>query len=291
MGSWGVDVRGGGPTVTGVDLREALAVCGRDPVGSVLAAARIEAALRDGTDRAGSSLWGLRRGGRLDAVCWAGANLVPVCADGDTDAVDAFARAALRQGRRSSSIVGPAWAVLALWDRLEASWGPAREVRPDQPSLVLDGPPRVAPDPAVRTSRPDEIGIVLPACVHMFVEEVGYSPVEGGSTAYESRVRSLIADRRSFVRVEDGPAGAHVVFKAELGAVSAGVAQVQGVWVTPARRGQGVAAPGMAAVTELARARFAPTVSLYVNSFNERALATYRRVGFRQVGTYATVLF
>ncbi|GGB97691.1 GNAT family N-acetyltransferase [Cellulomonas carbonis] len=291
MGPWGVDVRGNGAAVNGVDLREALGVCDRDPVGSVLAASRIESALADGGDRAGSSLWGFRRDGRLDAVCWAGANLVPVCAEGDVEAVDAFARAALRQGRRSSSIVGPAWAVLALWDRLEPSWGTAREVRPDQPSLVLDGPPLVEPDPDVRAARPDEIGIVLPACVHMFVEEVGYSPVEGGSTAYESRVRALIAEQRSFVRVGTGERGPHVVFKAELGAVTRRVAQVQGVWVTPSLRGRGLAAPGMAAVTELARLRFAPSVSLYVNSYNERALATYRRVGFRQVGTYATVLF
>jgi predicted GNAT family acetyltransferase len=32
-------------------------------------------------------------------------------------------------------------------------------------------------------------------------------------------------------------------------------------------------------------------VSLYVNDFNAPALATYRRVGFRQVGTFASVLF
>jgi predicted GNAT family acetyltransferase len=35
----------------------------------------------------------------------------------------------------------------------------------------------------------------------------------------------------------------------------------------------------------------APTVSLYANHYNERALAAYRAVGFRRVGTYATVLF
>ena len=35
----------------------------------------------------------------------------------------------------------------------------------------------------------------------------------------------------------------------------------------------------------------APTVSLYVNDFNTAALAVYERVGFRRVGTYATVLF
>jgi uncharacterized protein len=62
------------------------------------------------------------------------------------------------------------------------------------------------------------------------------------------------------------------------------------VWVTPDRRGQGLSTPGMAAVVQHALA-VAPAVSLYVNDFNVRALAAYRRVGFRQVGTYATVLF
>ena len=47
----------------------------------------------------------------------------------------------------------------------------------------------------------------------------------------------------------------------------------------------------MAAVVQIARADVAPLVSLYVNNYNARALAAYRAVGFRQVGTYATVLF
>ena len=40
-----------------------------------------------------------------------------------------------------------------------------------------------------------------------------------------------------------------------------------------------------------ANAEIAPAVSLYANAYNVRALAAYRAVGFRQVGTYATVLF
>jgi predicted GNAT family acetyltransferase len=32
-------------------------------------------------------------------------------------------------------------------------------------------------------------------------------------------------------------------------------------------------------------------VSLYVNDYNTKALAAYRRVGFREVGSFATVLF
>ena len=63
------------------------------------------------------------------------------------------------------------------------------------------------------------------------------------------------------------------------------------MWVEPGHRGRGLSESGMAAVVQLTRCDVAPTVSLYVNDYNARAIAAYRRVGFRQVGTYATVLF
>ena len=44
-------------------------------------------------------------------------------------------------------------------------------------------------------------------------------------------------------------------------------------------------------MVEYARAALAPVVSLYVNGFNGPARAAYRRVGFREVGQYASVLF
>jgi predicted GNAT family acetyltransferase len=277
--------------VTEVDLREAAGLCAQDPVGTVLAAARIEDAVAGGSVRGGSTIWGFERDGRLDALCWAGANLVPVCPPDDTEALEAFAQTALREGRRCSSMVGPADTVLRLWERLRPSWGPAREVRANQPSLVIDHAPHVAPDPAVRLGRPDEFAMLLPACVKMFVEEVGYSPLSGSPGAYESRVRGLIEEGRSYVRADQGEQGPEVAFKAELGAVSRAVAQVQGVWVPPDRRGEGLASHGMAAVVAHALSTVAPVVSLYVNDYNAAALATYDRVGFRQVGTYATVLF
>ncbi|WP_342770138.1 GNAT family N-acetyltransferase [Xylanimonas allomyrinae] len=111
-------------------------------------------------------------------------------------------------------------------------------------------------------------------------------------------MRSLVTESRSYVRlaVRTGdpyarPTGPMVEFKAELGAIAQGVAQVQGVWVDPAVRGRGLSEGGMAAVVVDARLRVAPVVSLYVNGYNERALRAYRRVGFEQVGTFATVLF
>ncbi len=97
----------------------------------------------------------------------------------------------------------------------------------------------------------------------------------------------LLRQQRSYLRMADG----EVIFKADLAAVSRHTVQVQGVWVAPAWRGQGVGAAAMAAVVRDALQRVAPTVSLYVNDYNVAARRMYRRCGFRQVGTFATVLF
>ncbi|WP_454049158.1 GNAT family N-acetyltransferase [Cellulomonas sp. Marseille-Q8402] len=276
------------------DLPRALEVCGRDAVAAVLATTRLEQARHVGLHRVTGQVWGYEVDGALAAVCWAGANLVPVTPDAEhrAAALDAFAAFGRAQGRRCSSVVGAAEAVLPLWRRLAPAWGAVREVREDQPSLVIDHEPSVAVDPGVRRSVPEEYDLVLPACVRMFTEEVGYSPIGGTGGAYEARVRSLVREGRSFVRVEPGDLGQpQVVFKAELGAVAGGVAQVQGVWVDPLRRGERLSEGGMAAVVEQTRRDVAPVVSLYANAYNARALAAYRAVGFRQVGTYATVLF
>jgi predicted GNAT family acetyltransferase len=285
--------RRGAETASGLDIRTlepydrpaALELCLRDPVGSVLAGGYVETL---GIYPLQQQLLGVFDGDSLRSLCWAGANLVPVGAG--PDSIAAIADVMRRRGRRCSSIVGPAEAVLGLWELLRPTWSQARDVRRDQPSLAITGLPVVPADPQVRRSGPDDFELIFPASVAMFTEEVGYSPTVAGA-AYESRVRELIDRGRSFVRIEEGADGPRVVFKAELGAVALGVAQVQGVWVPPDLRGRGIATAGVAAVVRTAIAEVAPTVSLYVNSYNRAALAAYRKVGFRQVGTYATVLF
>jgi predicted GNAT family acetyltransferase len=128
----------------------------------------------------------------------------------------------------------------------------------------------------------------MPAAVAMFTEEVGVSPLRvDGGVGYRARVAELVRSGQSLAWFEDGD----VVFKAEIGAVSRAACQVQGVWVAPALRGRGIGTAGTAAVVEYARTVLAPVVSLYVNGFNHPARAAYRRVGFREVGQYASVLF
>jgi predicted GNAT family acetyltransferase len=69
------------------------------------------------------------------------------------------------------------------------------------------------------------------------------------------------------------------------------VALIQGVWVDPSSRGQGLAAPGTAAVVDRVHRLYQRLPSLYVNHDNLPARACYSRVGFRQVGTFASVQF
>jgi hypothetical protein len=231
-------------------------------------------------------MWGHVVDGRLDALCHSGANLVPVQAG--PEAVQAFAERARRQGRRCASIVGERSAVAGMWELLEPSWGPARDVRPCQPLMSIDRPPLTDPDPRVRPVRLDELDILVPACVAMFTEEVGVSPVSAdGGSMYRSRVAELVRLGRSYARIEQG----RVVFKAEVGSVTGSACQVQGVWVPPELRGRGLSGAGMAAVVEHALRDIAPVVSLYVNDYNLAARATYRRVGFTERGAFMSVLF
>lgn len=56
------------------------------------------------------------------------------------------------------------------------------------------------------------------------------------------------------------------------------------MWVSPARRGQGIAGRLVAAVCDLARAEGAAQVALWVADGNPRAQALCRRLGFRLSG-------
>lgn len=268
------------------ELDAALEVLDRDPVSNAFVASRVNVAGLDPW-RLGGEMWGWYSGGRLTSLCYAGANLVPICAG--PEAVRAFAERARRAGRRCSSIVGPAEPTTELWSLLEPSWGPAREIRGRQPLMTTRSlPAGIAPDPLVRRVRRDEMDVIMPACVAMFTEEVGVSPLAGdGGLLYQARVAELVTAGRSFARIENG----RVVFKAEIGAVTRHACQIQGVWVAPEYRGQGLSEAGMAAVLHYALRDVAPVASLYVNDFNAAARASYRRVGFTEVGAFMSVLF
>jgi predicted GNAT family acetyltransferase len=267
------------------DMPAVLDLLNADPIGNVFVASRVNAAGL-APERLGAQVWGYGTGSQPAALCYAGANLIPIGAD--EHALCAFAEHAARQGRRCSSIVGPAEMVAVMWAALEPHWGPARDIRMRQPLMMTTAYSNVAPDTAVRRVQLDELEMLLPASIAMFTEEVGVSPVAGdGGALYRARVRELVSSGRAFARFEGG----QVVFKAEIGAATKFACQVQGVWVDPRRRGCGLSIPGMAAVVASCLRDVAPAVSLYVNDFNAPARRAYERVGFAEIGLFASILF
>ncbi len=267
------------------DVAAARRVLDQDPITHVFVDYRVRATSLD-PRWLGGQMWGYDDGTGVVALCHAAANLVPVGAT--PDALRAFAAQALAQGRRCSAILGPNDDVCRLWDLLGTEWGPAREIRPHQPFLTLGSAPLVAPDRRVQRVRPDQLDILYPACVAMFTEELGISPELGsGARLYRSRVSQLIAKGLAFALIEDD----RVVFKAEVAAATPHAAQVQGVWVHPDHRGQGISAPAVAAVAQTVLRDVAPVASLYVNEHNLPARRAYARVGFTEHTRFATILF
>jgi uncharacterized protein len=263
------------------DVAAVRQVLDADPVGTCMVASRVA---EHGVDPGaiGGELWS--RGRATESLCYAGANLIPLC--GQAADLCAFADKAVSGARRCSSLVGRAELVLPMWRRLEHAWGPARDVRDRQPLMALSTAPQSPIDPAVRPVRMEELDAYLVAAVDMFIGEVGIDPRIGdGGRGYRRRVAGLIAAGRAWARFEHG----QVVFKAEVGSQSPAVGQIQGVWVHPDRRGHGLGTTGTATLAA-AVVRSGRTASLYVNDFNSVARATYDRIGFAEVGTFATVL-
>ncbi|MDN4473596.1 GNAT family N-acetyltransferase [Demequina zhanjiangensis] len=290
------------------EVEAALRMCAADPVASVLPAMHLEVARDSGVIPRG--MWSVRRRSGLQrdlaGIVWNGANLSAVLPTTPDDPSGDDLRADVASGMvarlsRPAALVGSADLILDLWGRVEPWWGPARELRPRQLSMALSTDPR-QPAPIrgdgeldlepLRQATMDDYDILLPACVHMFIGEVGYDPMRHGRAAYEERLRYLVREGRSYVQLGSiRGRRPEVVFKAEVGVLGGGVAQVQGVWTHPDLRGRGIAENGMAALVRQIHADVAPTASLYVNDFNSAALAVYRRVGFREVGSFATVMF
>jgi uncharacterized protein len=267
------------------DLDAFLALARQDPVVNVFADYRATTTNLE-PRWLGGEMWGRFEGGTLAAACHVGANLVPVQANPDDAA--AFAERALARGRTVSTIVGPQEAVRVFWNGVASNWGRPREARWEQPHMEIAAAPSIAPDPLVRRTTRGDMAQLYPACVAMYTEEVGISPeYGGGAELYRARVVQLVNRGWSFARFD----GDRLVFKAEVACATPYAAQIQGVFVPPERRGEGLASAGMAAVVDMVRREIAPVVSLYVNDWNAPARAAYERVGFRETARFATVMF
>lgn len=268
-----------------VDKQAAFEFCEKNPIDTVF--------IRQNLEQAGLSLSGAvgifyKPDNELVSLLWESGMAIPVgFSELGLDMAGDYLR---RRPRGLTSFVGPRDQVIGLWKRIESDWGPAADVRDPQYSMVLDSAPLMPGDDEVRPATVGEGKLVFPVAVAAFKEEVGYDPSEH-SNSYLLRTRSLIRHRRTYIKLGKNAQGEpRVIFKADIGALAGGVAQIQGVWTVPDMRGQGIASAALASIIrQLHNDPQIQHVTLYVNHYNLPALRVYEKLGFRHLSDWATV--
>jgi len=259
------------PALVEPAFEQVMQFCAREPVERVF--------LEEMALRAIGRFVGLDAGdGTLQALCHAGANLVPSgvgCA--------AFADAAVRSSSRM--IIGEERAVDELWGAAGALMPIPREDRPGQPVYRT----LVAPPPGntgLRAAALDDLERLLPACAAAHELELGIDPRGRDEEGFRWRVRSQIEDGRSWLWLEDDV----ILFKAEASAWTPSAVQVQQVWVDPEARGRGYAKRGLADLIRLLLDS-TPIVTLFVRTDNLPAIRLYDSLGMERVLSYRSILF
>ena len=251
-------------------IDEVLAFCAEEPVERVY----LEDVARRGLGRFVATA----AGGRLEALCHVGANVVPSGAG-----CAAFARAA-RSGR-ARMIIGEERAVGELWDRVGRRLPAPRVDRSGQPVYVLDAPPEGG-GTGLREAAPDDLDLLVPACAAAHADEIGIDPLTDDPDGFRWRTRAQIGDGRSWIWAESGT----ILFKAEASAWTPHAVQLQQVWVDPAARGQGFAQRGLRDLC-CRLLEQVPLVCLFVRAENAPAIRVYEAVGMRRTLSFRSLIF
>ena len=258
--------------VTVVPTREQiLAFCAEDPIERVF----LEDVARRGLGRFAAVE---DADGRLSALCFAGANVVP-----SGRSCGAFAETAAHGGVRM--LIGEENAVGELWDAARARLPEPRDDRPGQPVYVLSEAPESG-ETGLRPAKVRDLDVLVPACAAAHSEEIGLDPLSRDPDGFRWRTRQQIEEGRSWLWLEDGV----IRFKAEASAWTPSAVQLQQVWVDPEARRHGYAQRGLADLCRLLLAQ-TPTVCLFVRPENTPALRLYDSIGMTRALTYRSLIF
>ena len=201
------------------------------------------------------------------------------------EAIDAFAELA-RDFADERMIVAQHETACHFWARVQSWHRPPRLVRERQPIFVLKERPLISQSQvSVRRARPSEADEVARNSAAMIEKELEYDPRRVAGDFFEN-VDHMIAGGLWWV----GTARGRLCFFCHVGPSSQHTVQLQGVWTPPELRGQGFATEALAQICRQLLDDHA-SVSLYVNDFNEAAIALYLKIGFSADGALATYLF
>ncbi len=204
----------------------------------------------------------------------------------EPDTLEAFGEHAKRH-RGERMIVGARNTVSAFWEAVRGWHAAPRLVRDRQLVMMLDRAHLRSYERRVivRHAVMEEWNAVADSSAQMVRQELAYEP-RRGSSQFGASIRQMIETKLWWIGSENG----RPCFFCNVGPWCKQTIQLQGVWTPPELRGRGLATASLAAICDRLL-EVSPTLSLYVNDFNDAAIALYRRVGFEHVGDFKTMLF
>jgi predicted GNAT family acetyltransferase len=140
------------------------------------------------------------------------------------------------------------------------------------------------PVSCLRRATPDEVDLVVPVHAAMTVEETGVNPLEVDPTGFRERCARRIQQGRVWVCIEDQ----QIVFKADVISDLPEINYLEGIYVRPQDRGQGLGTRCLKQLTNVLLTH-TKSVCLLAKEENSMALACYRNAGYRLREFYETL--
>jgi predicted GNAT family acetyltransferase len=267
--------------LTGADEAEALAFLANRPLHTVCMTGLIlENGLVSPLNR--GAFYGFRNeAGQLEGVALIGhATLIEAHSDA---ALEAFARLA-QTNSRAHLIRGEQEMIERFWNLytpIECT--PrliCRELLLEQQQSILD----CEPVKGLRSATLDDLELIIGVNAEMIYEECGVNPLETDKLGFRQRTARRIEQGRIWVWIDDG----QLIFKTDVMSAAPEVIYLEGVYVSPLKRGQGY---GLRCFSQLCQRLLRNTKSLclLVNEHNQAAINFYHKVGYKQRGSYDTV--
>lgn len=139
-------------------------------------------------------------------------------------------------------------------------------------------------DRDVRPARMSELDQVAEAQADISFMECGVDPMQKDRDGFLKRVSRRIEQGRVFVVFENG----QLVFKADIISETENVIYLEGIYVAPSHRGQGVGSACLAKLSADLLNRV-PHISLLSNVSFTDAHSAYLKAGFRKTGSCVTI--
>jgi ribosomal protein S18 acetylase RimI-like enzyme len=138
----------------------------------------------------------------------------------------------------------------------------------------------------LRPAEPNDLEHVVRAQAAMAFETSGVDPLQKDPLGFRQRYLRRIDKKRVWVLMKDG----RLVFKTDVIADTPEATYIEGVYVSPDKRGKGL---GRSCVSELGRIFLERSkgVYLFVENDNTRTMSFYLKLGFDVAGQYELLYF